>query len=238
MRRTNNTLLLGGAAAALLVAVGTGYGVARLTAEPATPENHAESEAGHAKEEAGHAESEKEGAHAEGEAEKAEGEAEGAEGVVSLTPQQITASGITVVAVGRGGGAETRLSGRVEPSIDARAAVAASVGGRVERVLVAPGAAVRAGQPLAVLVSGEAATFRAEADAAAAEADAARRAFQRDERLSAQGVVARQEVETARAQSLSAEASARAARARAVAAGAPNAAGRVTVTSPDRKSVV
>jgi len=116
--------------------------------------------------------------------------------------------------------------------IDARAAVAASVGGRVERVLVAPGQSVRAGQALAVLVSGEAATFRADADAAAAAADAARRAYQRNDSLASQGVVARQEVETSRAQSLSADAAARAARARASAAGGPNASGRISVSSP------
>ncbi|OYX21500.1 MAG: efflux transporter periplasmic adaptor subunit [Brevundimonas diminuta] len=154
------------------------------------------------------------------------------EGVIALTPAQIEAAGITVMAVGRGGGGEIRLAGRVEPMIDARAVVAASVGGRVERVLVAPGQSVRAGQPLAVLVSGEAATFRADADAAAAAADAARSAYQRNDSLASQGVVARQEVETSRAQSLSADAAARAARARASAAGGPNASGRISVSSP------
>jgi cobalt-zinc-cadmium efflux system membrane fusion protein len=83
-----------------------------------------------------------------------------------------------------------------------------------------------------MLVSGEAATFRADADAAAAEAEAARLAYQRDRNLFDQGVVARQEVETSRARSLSAEAAARAARARSSAAGAPNASGRLSVTSP------
>ncbi|MBD3820345.1 MAG: efflux RND transporter periplasmic adaptor subunit [Brevundimonas diminuta] len=154
------------------------------------------------------------------------------EGVIALTPAQIEAAGITVMAVGRGGGGEIRLAGRVEPMIDARAVVAASVGGRVERVLVAPGQSVRAGQPLAVLVSGEAATFRADAAAAAAAADAARSAYQRNDSLASQGVVARQEVETSRAQSLSADAAARAARARASAAGGPNASGRISVSSP------
>ena len=77
-------------------------------------------------------------------------EEEGEEGVLLLTPAQIDAARIAVVAVTGGGGSETRLSGRVEPMVDARAAVAASVGGRVERVLVAPGQSVRAGQALAV----------------------------------------------------------------------------------------
>jgi cobalt-zinc-cadmium efflux system membrane fusion protein len=91
---------------------------------------------------------------------------------------------------------------------------------------------VRAGQALATLVSGDAATFRADADAAVAQAEAARQAYHRDRNLADQGVVARQEVETSRAQSLSAAASARAARARASAAGSPNASGRLSVTSP------
>ncbi|KAK0360466.1 hypothetical protein LTR94_027185, partial [Friedmanniomyces endolithicus] len=82
------------------------------------------------------------------------------------------------------------------------------------------------------VVSGEAATFRADADAAAAETEVARQAYQRNRNLADQGVVARQEVEASRAQLLSAEAGARAARARSSAAGSPNASGRLSVTSP------
>jgi len=154
------------------------------------------------------------------------------ERTVTLTARQIEASGITVVAVGRGGGHETRLTGRVESTIDARAAVAAAVGGRVERVEVAPGASVEAGQVLAVLLSGEAATLRAQADAAAAEAETARRIYQRDLNLVEQGVVARQELETSRARSLAADAAARAAQAQVAAAGAPDTEGRVSIVSP------
>ena len=149
-----------------------------------------------------------------------------------LTQPQIEASGIQVVALGRGGGGETRLSGRVESAVGARAAVAASVGGRVERVVVAPGTPVRAGQPLAVIVSGEAATMRASADAARAEAQAARLVYQRDQSLVTQGVVARQELEASRARSLAADATARAAAAQVAAAGSPDAGGRATITSP------
>ena len=121
----------------------------------------------------------------------AEGDDPGDEAVVVLTARQIEASGISVVAVGRGGGNETRLTGRVEPTVNARAVVAATVSGRVERVVVAPGSRVRAGEALAMLTSGDAAALRASADAAAANADAARLAFQRDEALVARGVVAR-----------------------------------------------
>jgi membrane fusion protein, heavy metal efflux system len=199
--QSNRTLLIGGVAAVVLLGGGGLFLALNRDARPA-----AEGEAGHAEEEG----------HAEGEG------AEAPEGVVALTAEQIRAAGIAVVAVGAGGGSETRLAGRVEPMVDARATVAASVGGRVERVLVAPGQSVRAGQALATLVSGDAATFRADADAAVAQAEAARQAYHRDRNLADQGVVARQEVETSRAQSLSAEAS----------AGSPNASGRLSVTSP------
>lgn len=168
-------------------------------------------------------------------AEKAEMEGEAAaapEGVVELTAEQLQAAGVSVVSVTRGGGGETRLSGRVEAMVDARAAVGAVVGGTVERVLVAPGQTVRAGQPLVSLVSGDGAALRAEIDAASAAATAARQAHQRNRNLADQGVVARQEVEASQAQAASADAMARAARARAAAAGSPNASGRMSVVSP------
>lgn len=206
----NKTWLMAGAAAAVVLGGAGLYTVFGPSGQPAA----AQGEIGSAEEEAGHAE---------------EG---GEQGVVVLSPAQIQAAGIAVVTVTGGGGGETRLAGRVEPMVDARAAVAASVGGRVERVLVAPGQSVRIGQPLAVLVSGDAAAYRADADAAVASADAARRAYDRDRNLEQAGVVARQDVETSRAQSLSAEASARAARARVSAAGSPSASGRLSVTSP------
>ena len=201
-------------AAALVFAVLAGYGLAKLTGgQDAGP-----SPAGHV--------------DGGGQDEHGDEEAEGEEGLVVLTQPQIEASGIQVVALGRGGGGETRLSGRVESAVGARAAVAASVGGRVERVVVAPGTPVRAGQPLAVIVSGEAATMRASADAARAEAQAARLVYQRDQSLVTQGVVARQELEASRARSLAADATARAAAAQVAAAGSPDAGGRVTITTP------
>lgn len=168
----------------------------------------------------------------EAKAEAAKAPADADEGVVQLTPEQIKASGIEVVAVGRGGGGSTRLSGRVEPSVGARASVASTVTGRVERVLVAPGTAVKQNQALAIVVSGEAAVFRANALAASAEAEAARLAYGRDKALVDQGVVARQELEASRARSLAAQAQAAAAQAQAAANGAPDASGRVRITSP------
>ena len=211
-RISNKTLLIGGVAALVLLGGGGLYFAMGRSETPTVAADEA--------------------ASSEGEEGRAEGEAEAPEGFIALSAAQAQAANLIVVGVGRGGGAETRLSGRVEPMVDARAAVAASVGGRVERVFVAPGQNVRIGQPLASVVSGEAATFRADADAAAAQAEAARQAYQRNRNLADQGVVARQEVEASRAQLLSAEASTRAARARSSAAGSPNASGRLSVTSP------
>ena len=215
-------------AAALLIALAAGFGLARLTGGQDAETSHAahSDDDGHAS----HGDDQAQESHADHGAEDGHDEkgdhddhgdeaAEGEEGLVALTQQQIEASGIQVVALGRGGGSETRLSGRVESAIGARASVAASVGGRVERVIVAPGTPVRAGQPLAVIVSGEAATMRAGAEAARAEAEAARLVYQRDQALVTQGVVARQELEASRARSLAADAAARAAAAQVAAAG-------------------
>ena len=199
--------LIAGSVAAIVVVAG-GYTVFRLMDSPDAAEaEHAEDEAGHADE-------------------------GGEEGHIDLTPAQVEAADIEVVAVGRGGGEETHIAGRVEPMVDARAAVAAYIGGRVERVLVAPGQSVRAGQALVVLISGDAASLRAEADAAQAAYVAAEQAHARDEELAEQGVVAQREAEVSHAEALSAQAAARAARARAEAAGAPSASGRVQVVSP------
>ncbi|WP_374579580.1 efflux RND transporter periplasmic adaptor subunit [Phenylobacterium sp.] len=202
--------LYGAVAAAVLLAAAGGYGLSTL-------QNRGGAEAPGHPADAEHAE---------------EGGEEAGGDVVELTQAQITASGIKLANVARGGGGEVQLAGRVEPMVDARASVGATVGGRVERVLVAPGQSVSAGQPLAVLVSGEAASFSADVEAASAAADAARKSYQRDQRLGDQGVVARQEVEASRAQAVGAEVAARAARAKAAAAGSPNASGRLSVTSP------
>lgn len=234
MKIDRNTLLLGGAA--LVIALGAGYGFARVTA-PQAP-----AAAGEAHEEGEHAEGE--GAHDEG-AGGAEGAA-GEEGFVALTAERARAAGVIPVSLMRGGGQELRLAGRVEPAPSARAVVAAPIGGTVERVLVAPGSPVRAGSALAVVRSAEGAVIRAETSVVRAQADSARAAeqasaaaFAREERLLREGVVSRQSWESARAALLQAQAQtraagaqARAADARVTASGSPGAGGLATIRSP------
>lgn len=151
---------------------------------------------------------------------------------VFLTPRQIDASGIRIVSVGRFGGQESRLSGWVQPVVDARAVATANVSGRVARLAVDTGMSVEAGQLIAEVTSGEAAALHAYIDAAEAEAEAARLSFERDLALVEQGVVARQELEASRARHRSAASAATAARAQVAAAGFPDADGRVAITSP------
>jgi len=152
--------------------------------------------------------------------------------VIRLTPAQATAAGIAIVTVAQGGGGDLRLTGRVEASPSARAAVAAPVSGAVTRVLVAPGANVSAGGGLAVIRSADGASANAEAVAAAAEAEAANAALIREERLFKAGVTARQDWEAARAATARANAQASAARARVAASGGPGASGEITIRSP------
>jgi cobalt-zinc-cadmium efflux system membrane fusion protein len=192
-------------AAAVVVALGAGFGLARITdREPA------------------------------GEAEEAHGEehTEGGGDTVKLSAAQASAAGVAVVTVARGGAGDLRLTGRVEAAPSARAAVAAPVSGSVVRVLVAPGTSVGAGGGLAVIRSGDGAAMRADSVAAGAAAEAARTALAREERLFKAGVTARQDWEAAQAQAARARAQAVAARAKVAAAGSPGATGETVVRSP------
>lgn len=192
-------------AAAVVIALGAGFGVAKLTDRPPP---------------------------AKAEAEEGEAHAEAAGNEVKLTPQQASAAGISLVTVSRGGAGDVRLTGRVEASPSGRAAVAAPVSGVVIRLLATPGSSVGAGGGLIVIRSAEGAAVRAESVAAGADAEASRAALAREERLFKAGVTARQDWEAARAASARASAEAVAARAKVAAAGAPGASGETIIRSP------
>lgn len=192
-------------AAAVVVALGAGFGVAKLTDRPPP---------------------------AKAEVEEGEAHGESASNEVKLTPQQASAAGISIVTVSRGGAGDVRLTGRVEASPSARAAVAAPVSGVVIRLLATPGSNVGAGGGLIAIRSAEGAAVRAESVAAGADAEASRAALAREERLFKAGVTARQDWEAARAASARASAEAVAARAKVAAAGAPGASGETIIRSP------
>ncbi|MDB5420207.1 MAG: efflux transporter, family, subunit, partial [Brevundimonas sp.] len=130
--------------AAVVIALGAGFGVARMTDRPA------------------------------GEAPRAEGEThtEDAEeeGFVALAPDAATQAGVTLTEVTQGGGSELLLPGRVEFAPGAEAVIDAPLPGAVVQVHVGVGSRVKAGSPLATLRSPEGAASRATADAALAGA--------------------------------------------------------------------
>ena len=192
--------------AAVIAALGLGFGAAQvMKPSAAPPEAHAEN---------GHDETEADGA------------------VVGLTPDQAARTGVTVIGLQRGGGAELKLPGRVAFAPGAEAAVDAPLAGAVVRVHVGLGDRVAAGSPLVTLRSPDGAASHAEADAAAAEADAARAAERRDRTLFEQGWVSQARLDVTAAQARRAEANLRAARARVGAYGAPGSNGLTVVRSP------
>jgi membrane fusion protein, heavy metal efflux system len=160
-------------------------------------------------------------------------EGEVAEGdMVALSPEEAAAAGIEVTSVGRGGGAELVIPGRVVFAPGAEASVGSPVQGVVERVFVGAGGTVSAGSPIAVVRSSDAAALTAAADSARADVEAARAAFRREDRLHRERITARQDLEAARAAMLRAEAALRAAQGQLSALGSPSGAGRVTVRAP------
>lgn len=192
--------------AAVVVALGGGFGAARLLDPPASPEAHAGEE-------------------------HAEEEGESGEGVIALSPDDAAKAGVSVVGVERGGGGELTLAGRVDFAPGAEAVVDAPLPGAVVRVHVGVGSRVSVGTPLATLRSPEGAASRATADAAQASAEAARAAERRDRTLFERGYVARARLDITEAETRRAEAELRAARARSSAYGAPGADGLVVVRS-------
>jgi cobalt-zinc-cadmium efflux system membrane fusion protein len=196
--------MMAGAGIALTAALGLGYGVGRLADKAPTQAP----------------------AHEEGE------EAPHEEGFVALSTADAAKAGVLTASVGRGGGSELVLPGRVALAANASAALGAPVSGTVERVHVAAGDRVAMGGAIATLRSAEGAGARASVDAAAAGARAAQAAAARDRRLFEAGVVARQDWEASQAAADKAQAELRAARAQAAAQGAPSAGGLAVLRAP------
>lgn len=205
MKTTRQQAMIAGA---ILAAAGIGFGAARWSAE-APPTQSREPEGEH---------------HDEAKT--------GGEGFVALPAKAAAQAGVEVTTVGRGGGGELILPGRVVFAPDAEAAVASPLAGTVEQVHVAMGRRVGAGAPIATIRSADGAALRASAQASAAEAEAARAAFRREDRLHNAGVTARQDWEAAKATAAKADAQRRSAEAQLSALGAPGAAGRMTLRSP------
>jgi cobalt-zinc-cadmium efflux system membrane fusion protein len=129
-------------------------------------------------------------------------------------------------------GTERPITGFVEAAVGARSSVGMPVAGRVVRLLVAPGTAVRAGDPIADVQSADAAVVRADAEAAQATAQSLAYQYRLALPMARQGALSAQELENRRIASVMAAAEARAAGAKASAMGQPDRMGRVLIRSP------
>lgn len=105
------------------------------------------------------------------------------EGKITLTPQQIKAAGIEVVRATASGGGALTLPAMIEGDPQGTQVVSAAIGGRVVALNRNLGEPVARGQVVAVIESREAASLRAEVEAAGARAALARSNLQREERL-------------------------------------------------------
>lgn len=94
----------------------------------------------------------------------------------------------------------TRLNGRLAWNEDFTVRVFTPYGGRVERILVQPGATVRKGEPLAVIASPDFGATQAEARRAAADHALAEKNAARVRELAEHGVASRKELQAAEAE--------------------------------------
>ncbi|MEB3354709.1 MAG: efflux RND transporter periplasmic adaptor subunit [Cyanobacteriota bacterium] len=153
-------------------------------------------------------------------------------GTIALSEEQLRRSGLSIVRPEVSTGTERPISGFVEAAVGAISSVGMPVAGRVVHLLVAPGAAVGAGEPIAEVQSAEAAVVRAEAEAAQATAQSLAYQYRLALPLARQGALSAQELEGRRIASVTAAAEARAATAKVSAMGRPDGMGRLLIPSP------
>lgn len=127
-----------------------------------------------------------------------------------LQPAQVQALGIATAVAGEAATArEAALPARVLVPNEQTRIIAAPVGGLIEMLAVAPGAAVRRGQVVARLVSPEALALQRDALQADSQAALLRQNLQRDEQLFAEGLIPQSRLQATRAAAAQAGAQAR-----------------------------
>lgn len=177
-------------------------------------------------------------------AEKAEGEAseakEGPKDAVSLSAQQIADAGIEVTRPTVGGEAGAiELSATIEGDPQGVQVVSASVGGRLVSLTRNLGQSVGRGDPLAVIESREAASLKAEVEAARARAALAQSNLRREQRLFAERVSPEQDLVAARTAATEASIALRLAQQQLSATGSGGGAlNRIAVRSPIAGQVI
>ena len=150
---------------------------------------------------------------------------------ITLSEEQLRRSGLSIIRPELSTGTERPISGFVEAAVGARSSAAMPVEGRLVRLLVAPGMAVRAGEVIAEVRSPEAAVVQAEAGAAQATAQSLAYQYRLAIPMARQGALSAQELESRRIASVTAASSARATAAKAAAIGQPDARGGLLIRS-------
>ena len=156
---------------------------------------------------------------------------------ITLSEEQLRRSGLSIIRPELSTGTERPISGFVEAAVGARSSAAMPVAGRLVRLLVAPGMAVRAGEVIAEVRSPEAAVVQAEAGAAQATAQSLAYQYRLAIPMARQGALSAQELESRRIASVTAASSARATAAKAAAIGQPDARGGLLIRSPSSGQV-
>jgi len=156
---------------------------------------------------------------------------------LAFNEEQLRRSGLNTIRPELSTGSERPISGFVEAAVGARSSVGMPVAGRIVRLLVAPGAAVQDGEPIAEVQSPDAAVVRADAEAAQATAQSLAYQYRLALPMAREGALSAQELESRRIASVTAASTARAAAAKAMALGQPDAAGRLLIRSPIRGQV-
>lgn len=159
-------------------------------------------------------------APAKGEAGAEGGEEEHAEGLVEMTPARIATAGLQTEVVAAGTlGTEILAQATVSAPPEGRAALTARADGAVTRIFKRLGDAVGVGETVAVIESRDASAIVAERASAQARATAADAALNRERRLFAERITARQDLEAAQSVAAQAQAELRRTQAAATAAG-------------------
>lgn len=127
-----------------------------------------------------------------------------------LQPAQVQALGIATAVAGEAATArEATLPARVLVPNEQMRIIAAPVGGLIDMLAVAPGAAVRRGQVVVRLVSPEALALQRDALQANSQAALLQQNLQRDEQLFAEGLIPQSRLQATRAAAAQAGAQAR-----------------------------
>lgn len=162
----------------------------------------------------------------------AEGEGAAPEGFVAITPQQLATSKIAVARVQQGSAVELTFPATVAARPTGTARIDARASGVVRSVSKTLGDPVRRGEAVARIESGEAASLASQLSTARARVNELSAVYERERRLFAENVTARQDLEAAQANLAVARAELQRAQAAVSAAGVSSDGRSLAVTSP------